>query len=136
MPFDWDKTQAAAMKILGRDGDIPDAPANIEKSIADVQKLLDVVDKSREDLESKITDVENANDAVNNLLKKLHAQVEKSDLGLDPKKKEDLKKIQQARKILLDRIAHGTKVHDDLAKTLDELDKHAIQLSKYKTPKM
>ncbi len=136
MPFDWDKTQAAAMKILGKDGEVPDAPANLEKSIADVIKLLEAFDKSREDLEAKITDVENANDAVNNILKKLSAQVEKSDLGLDPKKKDDLKKIQQARKILLDRITHGTKVHDDMAKMLDELDKHTIQLSKYKAPKM
>jgi uncharacterized protein YggU (UPF0235/DUF167 family) len=49
---------------------------------------------------------------------------------LDPKK--DLKKIDQARKILLAEIDEAIKKGKANDKALDELNKHLIQVSKYK----
>ncbi len=134
MPFDWDKTKAAALKILGKDGDVPDPPPALIKSVDEVSKAITGFNSAREDLEKTILTMENANDGVKNVLKQFSASLAKSDLGLDPKNKDDAKKIAQARKILLDRMGDGMKRHDTNEKMLDELDKHVIQLAKYKSP--
>ena len=132
MSAEWDKTVAAAQKILGKDGKVPDMPANVQKSADAMGKTNEEFDKSREEVEGKLVELQNANDAVKNGLKQFLAKIEKDDLGLDPKKKDDLKKIQQARKMLTDRLSAGVKHYIDDDKTLDELDKHIIQLGKYK----
>ena len=134
MPFEWDKTKAAALKILGKDGDVPDPPANLLKAVDSVKSTDDNFNKGREDLEAKILAMQNANDATKNSLKQFQASLTKSDYGLDPKNKDDAKKIEQARKIILDRLTVGFKRVADNEKFLDELDKHLIQLSKYKSP--
>ena len=136
MPFEWAKTKAAALKILGKDGDVPDPPPEMEKALADIYKAIEDFNSAREVLEKKILVNENANDGVKNVLKQFKAKLEKNDLGLDPKGKEDAKKILQARKILLDRVALGMKNHDLHEKVLDELDKHVVQLQDYKAPKL
>jgi predicted nucleic acid-binding Zn-ribbon protein len=130
--FEWDKTKADAMKILGKDGDVPDKPATIDKALTDFGKAYEKFKKSSEGIEKDILALENSNDEIKNALKQFQATISKSDLGLDPKKKEDAKKIQQARKILMDRITVGMKRHDTNEKDFDELDKHVIQLGKYK----
>ena len=56
--------------------------------------------------------------------------LEKNNFDLDSKK--DLKKIDQARKLLLAEIDGSIKQGKANDKTLDELDKHLIQLAKYK----
>jgi len=132
MSAEWDKSKAAALKILGKDGKIPDMPAGVEKAADSMGKASEALDKSREELESKLLELQNANDGVKNGLKQFLAKVEKDDLGLDSKNKDDLKKIQQARKLLTDRLQAGVKHYDGDDKMLDELDKHVIQLGKYK----
>src|SRR5580658_8029606 len=112
MSAEWDKAKAAALKILGKDGDVPDMPAAVDKAGEAIGKANDEFDKARDDVESKLLAVQNANDAVKNGLKQFLAKIEKSDLGLDSKKKEDLKKIQQAKKILTDRLSGGVKYYD------------------------
>jgi hypothetical protein len=128
----WDKAAAAAQKIVGKDGKIPDLPASLDKAGDDREKAQDEFDKARDECEDKLVKVQNANDAVKNGTKQFLAKIEKDDLGLDPKKKEDLKKIQQARKVLTDIIEKVIKNNTDDDKMLDELDKHLVQLGKYK----
>ena len=130
--FEWDKTKAAAMKILGKDGDVPDPPASVQKALDDFSKAYESFKKTSADIEKDILALENANDGIKNALKQFEATFAKSDLGLDSKKKEDVKKIAQAHKILLDRTNQGIKHSADNDKQFDELDKHVIQLGKYK----
>jgi hypothetical protein len=61
-------------------------------------------------------------------------EITDDDYGLDPKKPDDKKKIDQAQKLFTDYFKDSQKDVDDMMKTIDELDKHLIQLSKYKAP--
>ena len=72
----------------------------------------------------------NANAAFLNSLEQFRARIEKNDFKLDAKK--DAKKIQQAQKILTGELDAGIKELKGHDKMLDELDKHMIQLGKYK----
>src|SRR4051812_5341550 len=132
MSANWDKVKAAALKILGDDAKVPDMPDALDKAGESIGKSKEAFDKSREDCEAKILALQNANDAVRNGLKQFEAKIEKSDFELDSKNKEDLKKIEKARKLLTDRLNVGIKHYEDDDKDLGELDKHIVQLGKYK----
>jgi hypothetical protein len=132
MEVDWDKSRQAALKILGDKGEVPDLPDTINQGGDDFDKAAGEFKKSREDCEAKLLAMENVNDAQRNAVKQFLAKIEKSDLGLDPSSKDDLKKIQKARKQLTDTLDASVKHFTDNDKILDELDKHLIQLGKYK----
>ncbi len=129
---DWDKAKAAALKILGAKAQVPDLPPTVGKASDEFDKANDAFKASREDCESKLLDIENANDAFKNAVKQFMAQVEKSNFQLDPKN--DAKKIQQAEKLLTAELKAALKIFETNEKMLDELDKHLIQMNKYKAP--
>ena len=129
---EWDKAKAEALKVLGDGAEVPDFPDTIQKAADEMGKASDGLNKSREDCESKLLALQNANDAVRNALKQFEAKIEKSDFKLDSKNKDTLKKIQKARKLLTDRLNRGIKYYNEDDKMLDELDKHLIQLGNYK----
>jgi hypothetical protein len=131
----WDSAKAAAMKILGDKGKVPDLPDNISKSGDDLSKAWNEFDKGREDCESKLLTVQNTNDAVRNGLKQFDAKIQKEEFNLDSKNKDDLQKILKARKLLGGTIQTAVKNREADDKMLDEVDKHLIQLGKYKPPK-
>src|SRR2546423_8824664 len=56
---EWDNLKAAALKILGKDGEVPDMPDNIQKSADALGKANGEFNKSREDCEAKLLAVEN-----------------------------------------------------------------------------
>jgi predicted RNase H-like nuclease (RuvC/YqgF family) len=132
MSAEWDKVKAAALKILGKDAEVPDMPDVVQKSADSVTKARDDFDKAREECEGKVLALQNSNDAVKNALKQFEAKIEKSDFKLDIKNKENMKKVQQARKLLTERINAAAKYWEGDDKMLDELDKHIEQLGKYK----
>lgn len=128
----WDKAKAAALKILGKDAEVPDVPDNIDSAADTLGKANGDFDKARGQVEDALLAVQNANDAVKNAIKQFGAKIEKADFKLDSKNKDNVKKIEQARKLLTGTIASATKFYDQDDKMLDELDKHIIQLGKYK----
>lgn len=134
MAASWDTTKAAAMKILGKDGKIPEPKASYKKGLADEQKAYDAFDKLRKQLEDQLLALQDANSAGRNAVRQLGEIFDKSDLGLDPKDKEASKKIDQAKKILLDWIEEQQSALEANDKNYDELDKHLINISKYKGP--
>jgi hypothetical protein len=91
--------------------------------------------KSRGDLEDKLLALQDADSSVSHAYDQFGTLVEKSDLGLDPKNKDDARKITQARKILTDYVNQVIKAQETNNKNLKELDEHMILLSKYKPPK-
>ena len=103
-------------------------PDVVQKAADTLGKALQDFDKVREECEGKVLALQNANDAVKNALKQFGAKIEKSDFKLDAKNKENLKKIQQARKLLSDRVTAAVKHWEADDKMLDELDKHIEQL--------
>jgi hypothetical protein len=54
MSAEWDKAKAAALKILGDKGKVPDMPNNVEKGAQDMGKASGELDESREDCEAKL----------------------------------------------------------------------------------
>ena len=90
--------------------EVPDLPDNVQKAADSVGKVSKAFDKSREDCEAKLLELQNSNDAVRNSLKQFEAKIEKNDFKLDSKNKEALKKIQKARKLLTDKLNGGMKI--------------------------
>jgi hypothetical protein len=130
----WVKTRAAALKILGDKAKVPDSPDAVAKAAKSWDKSFEEFGKSRDACEQKLLAMENANDAERNAIKQFRATIAKADFDLDPKDKDDLKKIQQARDLLTDKLDDSIARHEVIDKDLDELDKHLIQLGKYKPP--
>jgi hypothetical protein len=132
MSAGWDKAKAAALKILGKDAEVPDMPDVCQKAADAVGKAQEEFDKAREGCEDKVLALQNSNDAVKNALKQFEAKIEKNDFKMDTHNKENLKKVQQARKLLTDALTAGVKYWEADDKMLDELDRHIEQLGKYK----
>jgi hypothetical protein len=127
--------QEEARKILGDNADFPDERPDMTKLQEGYRTTFEAFDDARTKLEDAIQGFENANRAFENGLKSNQAAYEKADFGLDPKDKEDAKKIKQAQKIFSDFFDRIHKTIDDRYKEIDELNKHAIQLRKYQAPK-
>jgi hypothetical protein len=126
----WDVSQKQAMKILGDGATVPDKPDSITKALADWDKAGAEFKAAREACEEKVLAMDNANASLVNAFEQFRARIEKNNFELDSKK--DLKKIDQARKILLAEIDGSLKQGKANDKTLDDLGRHLIQLAKYK----
>jgi fumarylacetoacetate (FAA) hydrolase family protein len=126
----WDKARAEALKILGDGAEVPDLPDTVVKGQDALDEAAKVFKTAREDCEAKLLETDNANAACMNAAQQFRARIEKNVFNLDAKK--DAKKIQQAQKLLLARLDDGLKALQRNDKMLDELDKHMIQLGKYK----
>lgn len=126
--------KAKATKLLGKDADIPKEKADFDKLSKAIEDSFDAVDKLRDQLEAGLLDCENALSAAANAMKQTQAIYEKADFGLNPKKPEDAKKIKQAQQFFAAVLSKGLSVMASDTKNFDELDKHVIQLGKYKGP--
>lgn len=133
MANSWDVARASAAKVLGDKAKIPE-PKAPNKALDVAGKAFDAFDKSRDDIEAKLLDLQNSFGAVKNAFDQFGAIIEKSDFGLDKKNKDDAKKIADAQKILGDYIGEVDDAQSANVKMLGELDKHIILLSKYKPP--
>ena len=131
---DFEGAKAKAQKILGDGAKFPDPKVDMDDLIAKMNTAFQAFDAGRSDLENKLGEFENASDATGNGAKRVAAAYASDDFGLDPKKKEDAKKIKQAQQIFAGFFAGEQSKFKHTDKTVDELEKHLIQLSKYKGP--
>ena len=112
MDYNWDKARAAAAKILlpnhvvlpDEAPDIKRVRAAFQYALTDFNKLL-----AANMLVSNLASMRTWNAKMQTVFKQFLAQIQKSDFNLNPKNKDDLKKIQQARKILCDVLNHVLK---------------------------
>jgi len=128
MPDNWDKTVAAAMKILGDKGKIPPMTGAMNGQMDKGQKSIDDVSKAVSDLQAKLVDMEKACGDVIKAGQDFKSTIDKDDLGLDPKNPDDAKKIKQARALLdayLDKGSKGTNT------SLDQMTKFDNALSSF-----
>jgi hypothetical protein len=130
---DWGEAKAAALKILGDKAKIPEPKGNIDKLFADVEKARKEFGPAVSVLEDKIVALQNANSAWKNGVKQFDDQLSKSDLGLDGKNPDDKKKIRQALDILTGYVESQMELADAESKNLDELDKHSVAISKFRS---
>ena len=134
MAATWEQTKAAAQNILGKDGKIPAPKANLDKFITDWVKLDKEYRASVDVLQAKILAMQTGNSAAKLAFKQYSEQISKSDFDLDAKDGDNSKKIQQAQKLLDDFLDAKMDILDANVKNLDELDKHSMAISKYKSP--
>ena len=128
----WEKGKAVALKILGSEGKVPDIPNALDKADGDFENASNAFEKSRYVVYQKIQALQNSNDLWAKVLKQYLAKVEASDLGLDPKNKDDAKKIKEAKAVLTDALKMLMKHFADRANKLGELNKHIEELGNYK----
>jgi hypothetical protein len=124
--------QEQAKKILGDDATMPDEKVDVtalEKKYVDQGKEFQ---KGAEDLKDQLEKLDDALDAAKNGVKRLAAAYQTADFGLDEKK--DAKKVGQGRQLFSAFFAKVLSEYADYEKTVDELQKHLIQLNKYKGP--
>ena len=126
----WDAVQKQAMKILGEGATVPDFPSTCTKASTDFDKTFEEFKTAREVCGEKVLAMDNANSALVNAVEQFRAKIERNSFEFDPKK--DLKKIDQARKVLLTFIDDGLKACKTNDKNLDELNRHLVQFGKYK----
>ncbi len=126
----WSNTKQQALKILGSGAEVPDMPDAYDKALAAWNKAAEEFLAVRDQLESKVLGLDNANSALINAVQQFRAKLEKSDFKLDEKK--DAKKIEQAQKMLLASLDEGIKDFKTNDKTFDELTRHLSQLGNYK----
>lgn len=126
----WNNTKQQALKILGSGAEVPDLPDAYDKALESWNKAAAEFMAKRDELESKVLGLDNANSAMINAAQQLRAKVEKSNFNLDAKK--EAKKIEQAQKFLLGVLDSGIGDLKTNDKTFDELTRHLSQLGKYK----
>jgi hypothetical protein len=129
-----DDAKAQVMKILGKDADLPKEKADFDKIMETINKDHENFNKVRDQLEAAVLDSENSLSALENAVKQTKAIYEKADFGLDPKRPDDAKKIKHAQQIFSAAFSAVQKNLATSTKNLDELDKHVIQMGKYKGP--
>ena len=132
MAKDWDSAFAAATKILGKNGKIPPP----KSALSSANDAYDVALKNWRAAQASMEDVLDELDAAND--KKIHqikmylAVIEKSDLGYeDEDEKETAKKLQAARKLLVDFLDGVVTRYSNAGKSIDELEKHVTLVAKY-----
>jgi len=126
--------KAKAIKILGKDADMPKEKVDFDKISKAVEDGFDSVKKARDQLEAALLECDNALSSGVNAVKQTQMIYEKSDFGLNPKKPEDAKKIKQARQLIGAVLAKSLSISAQDMKSFEELEKHAIQVGKYKCP--
>jgi predicted nucleic acid-binding Zn-ribbon protein len=132
MAGEWDAAVKSAMKILGDKGKIPKLSGTLAKTKAAEDKAYDDFKKTREELKAKLLALQNADNAFKDTVSQYQDEIDESDLGLDPKNKDDAKKIADARKILSGYLQDQLDICDQNVKNLKELDKHLMSLVNYK----
>jgi len=131
---DWDKAVADAKKILGNSAKIPTARLQAaDKKTEDALKSWQKFQATREILKKQLLEMQDEFSKVKNALVQAEDEIDDEDFGLDEKKPDDKKKIDQALAIFKKYFAGTEKTMDDNNKKLDGLDKHLVNLAKYKS---
>jgi hypothetical protein len=131
----WDKAVADAKKVLGPSAKIPDKKIDpVFKAAEDANKGWDGLGTLRDGMKKKILELQNLESKVRNGLQHVGDEFDDESFGLDDSKPDDKKKISQAQAIFSKFFTDAEKIFDDNNKNLEELDKHLIDIKKYRRP--
>jgi hypothetical protein len=101
MPDTWDPAVKAAKKILGPKGKLPDFPPNIAKTASNLGKSWNGFVAAQKALEAAYGAHLKNWDLYQGAHLSFIDDMERSNLGLDAKNKDDAKKISEAKKPLM-----------------------------------
>ncbi len=128
MDYDWAKAKAAALKILGNKGDVPDESPDIIRARGPFKYSLDDFIKAQSAFLSEVRAMTLQNNSMRTALEQFLARIKKSNFGLNPTQ-DNLKKIEQVRKLLTDVLNDVVKDYvADNDKILVELNKVLNQM--------
>ena|SRR5277367_1501666 len=100
MADDWDGTVKAALKILGKSGDVPKPKpllkTELDAAVADRKNVASAMDA----LADSLTALEHSVDWPRQYITHFQDKVEVFNYGLDPKNPASAKKIAEAKKII------------------------------------
>jgi hypothetical protein len=131
----WDKTLADAKKILGKDAKIPlRKMPTVQKEVTDLNKHQPSFAAARDAFEKQILEYQDAFSRLKNALVQADNDISDDDYGLDPKKPDDKKKIDQAQALFKGYFKDMEDEVDDEIKVMNEVDKHIDNARKYKGP--
>ncbi len=122
-------------KILGKKpdlGKLTGALKGVNSATVEFNTSAKKFMTNRDGLSKDLVAVQNANSKITNNLKLFGNIADKETFGLDAKKPDEKKKLDQAQKVLQKAIADVEKDNDDQNKQLDELEKHLTHISSYK----
>ncbi len=100
MSENWDKTVAAAMKILGDKGKVPPMSSALSSGIDAGRKVAKETAKAASELQAKVVELQKSVGDVLRAAQQFQTAIDKDNLGLDPKNADDAKKIKQARAVI------------------------------------
>jgi hypothetical protein len=130
---DWKKALGEAKNALGKDGDVPiKRMAAVFKAESDYVSLFNGFNATREALEKKLLEMQNALSKVKNTMVQAEDEITASSYGLDEKKPDEKKKVDKAQAALEKYFDDAKGDVDIRIKNADELDKHLIQIARYK----
>src|SRR5262249_33860632 len=121
-----------AKKVLGDDAKFPPIKVNLDDLEKKIGETWEKFDEGRDKLETLLKAHEDALDSFANGLKLVGDAYVVDDFGLDEKK--DAKKIKQAQQGFAAFFAGEKQQSAKIDKVIDELQKHLVQLEKYKGP--
>ena len=119
----WSDAVSKAKAALGKDAKLPKPRVDPETVYTAVGKSWAEFDKSREDLEKKILELENTFSTAKNTFVQYYDLVDGDDFGLDDSQPDDAKKIKAASDILLKELERLENKCDEELKTLSALDR-------------
>jgi hypothetical protein len=127
-----DDVVAEAMKILGKDAKVPTVDKFVQKPSSDRAQAGTDFTKNVNDLNTSLVAYQNACSSLVNGVEAYINIIAKEDFGLDSKKKDDVKKIAQAKKILTGFYTEAKKGIEGDVKSLDGFDKNLAAFTKFK----
>lgn len=132
----YEDMKQRASKILGDKGKIPPEKGDMQKAYDDIVKVAADFKKARDALEETIVEVQKATEIWIVIAKQNKTVLSKDSFGLDEKDKEDGKKIKEAQTFFSSSLEAGIKTFVQHENVITELDKHCIEMGKYKSPKI
>ncbi len=121
----FQSAKAKALKILGKAATIPSNKAMLETA-DDLFAAFAAYQKAQEDMEAKILSMQKALSNHKLTMKQFGEKLDDDDFGINPKDKEDAKKLKDAHDIFDGWVASKMTIIDADIDGLDELGKHLI----------
>jgi hypothetical protein len=130
MADDWDGTVKAALKVLGKDGDVPKPKpilkTQLDSEVAGRKALASAMD----DLADALTALEHSVDWPRQYITHFQDKVNVFDYGLDPKNPVSAKKIAEAKKIINAWLDQKIAVINGTDTKLRDGRRHLLELKK------
>jgi hypothetical protein len=121
---------ANAQKTLGKEGKIPKPKSDMAALGAAWTKAGQAFRKSITDLQTSLQALEKVTTLTRDGYKQYAGVIKDSDFGLDDGDDENKKKIDCAKKVILDAIQDGTDISDKSLSNLDKLCKIVSDLNR------